>query len=119
MCVVCVCVTVFVHVSGPRMESLKMFVREQFEGAHVVEEQAATLKFWLPLNSLPSPHGESQQQPGGGGLKLSTVFETIEGGRQKYRIEDYGIGQPTLEQVFIEISKSQSNLHGIPRRPSV
>eukprot|EP00668_Euglena_longa_P039783 GGOE01051402.1.p2 GENE.GGOE01051402.1~~GGOE01051402.1.p2 ORF type:complete len:220 (+),score=76.29 GGOE01051402.1:201-860(+) len=67
------------------------FVRAKF-GRALVEEDAPG---FLKLKAVdPS-------------LRLSTVFEEVEANRDVLRLQDYAVSQPTLEQVFLNISEME------------
>lgn len=87
---------------GGRVESLIAMLCETFRGAHVVDRQGLSAKLWIPLTSgdvRSSVSGDRDRT-----IRLSKIFETMESVRKKYGVEDYGINQPTLEQVFLEIA---------------
>lgn len=42
-------------------------------------------------------------------IKWSEIFGTLEGAKQELDIEDYSIGQTSLEQIFLSFTKNQRN----------
>lgn len=82
-----------VHAAGepPRLQEAEALVRGACSGAELQERDVAggRLAFVAP------------QQ----GLDLPAVFEALEHGRGSGSVAEYSIGQTTLEQVFIEMSR--------------
>lgn len=42
-------------------------------------------------------------------IKWSSIFGTLEGAKNELEIEDYSIGQTSLEQIFLSFTKNQRN----------
>eukprot|EP00997_Jenningsia_sp_PLL12_P003674 NODE_1700_length_1089_cov_35.468269_g1385_i0.p1 GENE.NODE_1700_length_1089_cov_35.468269_g1385_i0~~NODE_1700_length_1089_cov_35.468269_g1385_i0.p1 ORF type:complete len:162 (-),score=46.22 NODE_1700_length_1089_cov_35.468269_g1385_i0:110-595(-) len=74
--------------SSEQKAGLREFVEERF-GSYTVEEEQTT---FLRLRAAR------------GDLRLSEVFENIEKNRDRLGVLDYAVSQPTLEQVFLNIS---------------
>lgn len=73
-------------------EQVKDFVAEELPSAVLQEEHSEMLKYSLPKK----------------GLTLGMVFEKIEGAKADLGIDDYSVSQTTLEEVFINVARSQS-----------
>merc|ERR1712159_32758 len=68
------------------------FVEGTFAGARCLERHVGTVKYHLPK----------------GGNALSSLFRCLEAKKADLKIEQYGISQFTLEQVFIAMAKTQN-----------
>ena len=75
------------------LEELRAFMFEQYPGA-VIEYESDELIGYRVDKNLPN-------------ASLSKIFRVIEANKQKLRLEDYSVGQTTLEQVFINFAKTQ------------
>ena len=67
------------------------FVLSTFPGSRVDERHGAFVRF-----EVPAARG-----------RLSACFRTIEGAKEALRLDDYAVGQGSLEQVFIRFAKDQ------------
>ncbi|XP_055602215.1 phospholipid-transporting ATPase ABCA1-like [Uranotaenia lowii] len=75
----------------PRVEAVKQFVQEKFEGAVLKEQYQDSLSFQIPRSEM----------------RWSTMFGLMEAARESLAIEDYALGQASLEQVFLHFTKYQ------------
>lgn len=83
------------------------FVIDSFRGAHVVEQDGVSCKMWIPMDaSTRSSVVERKIKSTTNGVRLSSIFRAMENSRKDLGIAEYGISQPTLEQVFLEISST-------------
>uniref|UniRef100_A0AAG5D3R1 ABC transporter domain-containing protein n=1 Tax=Anopheles atroparvus TaxID=41427 RepID=A0AAG5D3R1_ANOAO len=74
-----------------RVEGVKDFVTGRFNGAVLKEEYEDSLSFHIPVTDL----------------KWSQMFGLMEGSKRTLEIEDYALGQTSLEQVFLFFTKYQ------------
>ncbi|XP_039428799.1 phospholipid-transporting ATPase ABCA3-like [Culex pipiens pallens] len=74
-----------------RLEAVKSFVDGNFPGAVLKEEYVDSLSFHVPQTDL----------------KWSAMFGLMESHKEQLNIEDYSLGQTTLEQVFLFFTKYQ------------
>ncbi|KFB48612.1 AGAP006380-PA-like protein [Anopheles sinensis] len=74
-----------------RVEGVKDFVMSRFPGAVLKEEYEDSLSFHIPVTDL----------------KWSQMFGLMEGSKRTLEIEDYALGQTSLEQVFLFFTKYQ------------
>ncbi|XP_058837014.1 phospholipid-transporting ATPase ABCA3-like isoform X2 [Topomyia yanbarensis] len=74
-----------------RVEGVKLFVQQQFTGAVLKEEYQDSLSFHIPQTDL----------------RWSAMFGLMESNRKRLEIEDYALGQTSLEQVFLYFTKYQ------------
>ncbi|XP_029725464.2 phospholipid-transporting ATPase ABCA3 [Aedes albopictus] len=77
-----------------RVCEVKAFVMSQFSGAIVKEEYQDSLSFHVPQTDL----------------KWSAMFGLMESNKDRLNIEDYALGQTSLEQVFLFFTKYQKEL---------
>ena len=70
--------------------ALNNFLRASFHGTEVVERHERTFRFRLPSTS-----------------SLGVVFERLERSRLDLGVEEYGISQTSLEQIFNEFASKQ------------
>jgi len=68
-----------------RVRKLISFINESYHGAILRERQESKCRFEIPSS---------------GGLKISSIFELLEGNKDSLRLSDYGASQTSLEQVF-------------------
>ncbi|XP_045158186.2 phospholipid-transporting ATPase ABCA1-like isoform X2 [Mercenaria mercenaria] len=87
--------TVIIRVSGeePEMDPVMDFFNSEF-----------------PKSVLKEKHHNMLQYQLGSDIQLSVLFGQIEAVRDKLNIEDYSVSQTTLDQVFINFAKLQSDL---------
>ncbi|XP_055623835.1 phospholipid-transporting ATPase ABCA3-like [Toxorhynchites rutilus septentrionalis] len=74
-----------------RVDDVKLFITQYFTGAVLREEYQDSLSFHIPRTEL----------------KWSTMFGLMESFREQLGIEDYALGQTSLEQVFLYFTKYQ------------
>ncbi|XP_040176029.1 ATP-binding cassette sub-family A member 3-like [Anopheles arabiensis] len=74
-----------------RVAGVKDFVMSRFSGAVLKEEYEDSLTFHIPVTDL----------------KWSQMFGLMESSKQELEIEDYALGQTSLEQVFLFFTKYQ------------
>ncbi|KXJ71644.1 hypothetical protein RP20_CCG020100 [Aedes albopictus] len=74
-----------------RMDWVKIFVQQKFTGAELKEEYLDSLSFHIPRTDL----------------RWSAMFGLMEAARDELEIEDYALGQTSLEQVFLYFTKYQ------------
>uniref|UniRef100_A0A182PES6 ABC transporter domain-containing protein n=1 Tax=Anopheles epiroticus TaxID=199890 RepID=A0A182PES6_9DIPT len=74
-----------------RVAGVKDFVMSRFNGAVLKEEYEDSLTFHIPVTDL----------------KWSQMFGLMESSKQELEIEDYALGQTSLEQVFLFFTKYQ------------
>ncbi|XP_029725473.2 phospholipid-transporting ATPase ABCA3 isoform X1 [Aedes albopictus] len=77
-----------------RVCEVKAFVMSQFSGAILKEEYQDSLSFHVPQTDL----------------KWSAMFGLMESNKDRLSIEDYALGQTSLEQVFLFFTKYQKEL---------
>ena len=82
--------------TGPALEQnlkdVTEFVKKSFEGTEVKEMHYNLINFQINNTSI----------------RWSQIFGTIEREKQKLNIEDYSVGQTTLEQIFLTLAAQQS-----------
>ena len=44
------------------------------------------------------------------GISWGKIFEKMEMAKVKFRLDDYAVGQTSLEQVFLNFAKAQANI---------
>lgn len=74
-----------------RVDWVKLFVDQKFSGAVLKEEYLDSLSFLIPRTDL----------------RWSAMFGLMESARNELEIEDYALGQTSLEQVFLYFTKYQ------------
>lgn len=74
-----------------RLDAVKAFVEGNFPGAVLKEEYLDSLSFHVPQTDL----------------RWSAMFGLMESNKEKLNVEDYTLGQTTLEQVFLFFTKYQ------------
>merc|ERR1712039_672635 len=70
--------------------NVKNFIAKILPGSELSEDNNGNFTFNVPLE----------------GLKVSSLFDQIEGQRKVLGISDWGISQCTLEDVFLEVVKN-------------
>jgi len=78
-----------------RADALKAFCNKHFTGTAVLERQDRSIRFSLPPN-----------------LRLSVIFRQLEGEREVLQLEEYGISQMSLEQIFNNFAAQQDEETG-------
>ncbi|KAK7101016.1 phospholipid-transporting ATPase ABCA1-like [Littorina saxatilis] len=88
--------TIILRVSGqnPDMEPVKHFISKRFPSS-VLREQH---------------HNMLQYQMASDNLSLAQLFAAMEEGKKRLHVEDYSVSQTTLDQVFINFAKNQTDL---------
>lgn len=72
---------------------IQKFVKDQFPGAVLKEVHCNMLVYQLKLMDI----------------KLGELFEIVEENKKSLKIEDYSISQTTLDEVFVEFAKLQTD----------
>lgn len=87
--------TVIFRVAGerPNLKAVHNFITHQFEGAELKEKHYNMVQYQLKSD-----------------VKLSALFKQIEGVKRALKIEDYSVSQTTMDQVFINFAKLQTDL---------
>ncbi|XP_033737996.1 ATP-binding cassette sub-family A member 7-like isoform X2 [Pecten maximus] len=87
--------TVIFRVSGerPNLKAVHNFITHSFEGAEMKEKHYNMVQYQLKSD-----------------VKLSNLFKQIEGVKRELNIEDYSVSQTTMDQVFINFAKLQTDL---------
>ncbi|KAJ7386394.1 ATP-binding cassette sub- A member 1 [Desmophyllum pertusum] len=87
--------TVTLRVGGedPNLEAVSEFIKSLFPGAVLKDQHHNQLEYQFPSH----------------GLVLSQVFGHLEANRKIFDIEDYSVSQTTLDQVFINFAKNQTD----------
>ncbi|GFN96696.1 ATP-binding cassette sub-family a member 1 [Plakobranchus ocellatus] len=88
--------TIILRVSGhnPDLRPVMEFITDTFSSARLREKH----------------HNMLQYQLGSDNLSLSKLFEAMEEAKLKFNVEDYSVSQTTLDQVFINFAKKQTDL---------
>ncbi|PFX16944.1 ATP-binding cassette sub-family A member 1 [Stylophora pistillata] len=87
--------TVTLRIGGeyPDLEAVSEFIKSLFPSAVLKDQHHNQLQYQFPSQ----------------GLVLSKVFGHIEANRKIFDIEDYSVSQTTLDQVFINFAKNQTD----------
>lgn len=75
------------------LQPIKNFVDTKFQGANLREEYQGLLTYQIPQTDVP----------------WSKLFGYMEEAKKRLNIEDYSLGQTSLEQVFLSFTKYQNN----------
>ena len=88
--------TVMIRMSGeqPKLSPLEEFISETFPESLLKEEHHNMLHYHFTSTRIP----------------LSFIFGTLESVRARFGIEDYSVCQTTLDQVFINFAKLQTEV---------
>jgi ABC-type multidrug transport system ATPase subunit len=88
----------FVELSAEesRMEQVRTFITQLFEGAEEQEQHSGRIQYLIP-----------KQRDGQGGLSLAYIFGQIESVKHQLGIHDYSVSGASLESIFVNIAKSQ------------
>jgi len=81
-----------------RVDNLTVFLQQNFPGTTSIERHDRTLRFSLPRD-----------------LKLADVFRKLEDARVQLHLEEYGISQMSLEQIFNQLAAQQTEETGAVR----
>ncbi|XP_021342260.1 ATP-binding cassette sub-family A member 7-like isoform X2 [Mizuhopecten yessoensis] len=87
--------TVIFRVAGerPNLKRVHDFIMQTFAGAELKEKHYNMVQYQLKCD-----------------VKLSNLFRQIEEVRQELNVEDYSVSQTTMDQVFINFAKLQTDL---------
>uniref|UniRef100_W5N0J6 P-type phospholipid transporter n=1 Tax=Lepisosteus oculatus TaxID=7918 RepID=W5N0J6_LEPOC len=87
--------TIILRVAGtnPELEPVMKFIENELQGSVLKEKHRNMLQYQLP-SSLTS---------------LARIFSILSKNKQQLRIEDYSVSQTTLDQVFVNFAKDQSD----------
>ncbi|KAL9951119.1 hypothetical protein ACROYT_G043723 [Oculina patagonica] len=87
--------TVTLRIAGdnPDLEAVSEFIKSLFPAAVLKDQHHNQLQYQFPSQ----------------GLLLSQVFGHLEANRKIFDIEDYSVSQTTLDQVFINFAKNQTD----------
>ncbi|XP_048851974.1 phospholipid-transporting ATPase ABCA1-like [Brienomyrus brachyistius] len=87
--------TIVLRVSGPEpdLQPVMEFVEKELPGSVLKETHRSMLQYQLP-SSLAS---------------LARIFDVLCRNKQRLQIEDYSVSQTTLDQVFVNFAKDQSD----------
>mmetsp|Transcript_30098 Transcript_30098/g.30579 ORF Transcript_30098/g.30579 Transcript_30098/m.30579 type:complete len:1840 (-) Transcript_30098:237-5756(-) len=77
------------------------FLQTNFSGYVLRERQTVRIRIEIP-----------SVLPDGGCLKLSTIFGVMEKHKEELRIQDYSVGQTSLEQIFNQFASQQEEETG-------
>lgn len=80
-----------VEILQEEINPIDSFIKEKFPSAILREKYQELLTYYIPETSMP----------------WSTMFGIMEQGKKTLHIEDYSLGQATLEQVFLKFTKHQ------------
>ncbi|ESP01294.1 hypothetical protein LOTGIDRAFT_212836 [Lottia gigantea] len=88
--------TLTIRISGqtPNMEPIKQYIMEHFSQAVLLEQHNNMVQYQLKTSSL----------------SLAKLFSSLQSAKQEYHIEDYSVTQTTLDQVFINFAKKQTDI---------
>ncbi|XP_051513569.1 phospholipid-transporting ATPase ABCA1-like [Myxocyprinus asiaticus] len=89
--------TIILRVAGPDpdLQPVMKFIESELPGSTLKEKHRNTLQYQLP-SSLTS---------------LAHIFSILAKNKEFLRIEDYSVSQTTLDQVFVNFAKDQSDEH--------
>lgn len=87
--------TIIVRIAGPNPDlgPMVQFFKRAFPGSILKERHHSMLQYQLP----------SYQS------SLSRIFSILSNNKEKLHIEDYSVSQTTLDQVFVNFAKDQSD----------
>lgn len=85
-----------VKIESKRADPFKQWFFSEFKGATLLEDQVVNLKFRIP---------KSQRS-------LAQIFRSIESAKVERGIVDYSCSETTLEQIFIQFAKAQTEETG-------
>ncbi|KAI1888287.1 hypothetical protein AGOR_G00183470 [Albula goreensis] len=87
--------TIILRVGGtdPQLEPVMKFIEAELPGSMLKEKHRNMLQYQLP-SSLTS---------------LARIFSILAKNKEQLRIEDYSVSQTTLDQVFVNFAKDQSD----------
>ncbi|XP_060082289.1 phospholipid-transporting ATPase ABCA1-like [Ylistrum balloti] len=87
--------TVIFRVAGerPNLKAVHSFIMHSFEGTELKEKHYNMVQYQLKSD-----------------VKLSDLFRQIEAVKEELNIEDYSVSQTTMDQVFINFAKLQTDL---------
>lgn len=79
--------------SHTELEPIKNYIQDHFEGATLKEEYQGLITYHIPTTHMT----------------WSRMFGVMESAKRQLDIEDYSLGQTSLEQVFLSFTKYQIN----------
>ncbi|XP_023676681.1 phospholipid-transporting ATPase ABCA1 isoform X2 [Paramormyrops kingsleyae] len=87
--------TIILRVAGPKpnLDLVMKFIEGEFPGSTLKEKHRNMLQYQLP-SSL---------------ISLSRIFSILSKHKERLQIEDYSVSQTTLDQVFVNFAKDQSD----------
>ncbi|XP_066551415.1 ATP-binding cassette, sub-family A (ABC1), member 7 isoform X2 [Amia ocellicauda] len=87
--------TIILRLAEPPQQPcpVEMFIRATFPSIQLKERHQNVLQYQLPSRACP----------------LASIFAVLSQNRQRLGIEDYSVSQTTLDQVFINFAKEQSD----------
>ncbi|XP_018615172.1 ATP-binding cassette sub-family A member 1-like [Scleropages formosus] len=87
--------TIILRVAGPNPDPgpVMEFIEGEFPGSTLKEQHRNMLQYQLPSSLIP----------------LSRIFSILAKHKERLRIEDYSVSQTTLDQVFVNFAKDQSD----------
>lgn len=83
------------HTEERRIDDVRAFINELFEGAEEQEYHAGRIQYLIPK--------QNKQR----GITLASIFTTIEQRKADLAIHSYGVSGASLESIFVTIAKSQ------------
>ncbi|KAK0657522.1 hypothetical protein B0T16DRAFT_386041 [Cercophora newfieldiana] len=86
------------------------FPDASFEGVNV----GGQIKFVVPVESTTTEGTESNKKGSG----VGRVIEVLEGAKEELGVQDYSIGAPTLERVFLSVVRDNFREDDEKRRPA-
>lgn len=87
------------------------FFKNTFRGCRLVERHGGNLKFRIPKGSYIADQSP-RQSPRGELFTLGDLFQLVEKEKETLKIKEYSISETTLEQIFIQFAKQQSEERG-------
>uniref|UniRef100_H3CLI7 ATP binding cassette subfamily A member 1 n=1 Tax=Tetraodon nigroviridis TaxID=99883 RepID=H3CLI7_TETNG len=87
--------TIILRVAGsePDLQPVMKFIESQLSGSTLKEKHRNILQYQLPSSCTSLTH----------------IFSTLANNKETLRIEDYSVTQTTLDQVFVNFAKDQSD----------
>jgi ABC-type multidrug transport system ATPase subunit len=86
-----------IHTSEHRIDDVRAFISDLFDGAEEQEYHAGRIKYLIP------------KQEGAHAITLAQIFSRIEAQKDALAISDYGVGGASLEQIFVTIARGQDH----------
>jgi len=79
-----------------REDPVQAFMHEQFPNALLLEQHGSKYHYELSTEDSHDTH------------QLATIFSVLQEHKEDLRIEDYSVSQPTLEQIFLKLTKQET-----------